>query len=240
MENKVRIALCDDEMLILPHLSAEIKNALFEKNYRPEIITFTSARELLNYLYSGFENDVYFLDIDLPEQDGITLAKKIHIRQPDAIIIYLSAREDLVFDTFPTQPLAFIRKSSFRKDLQAAVNVLTEHLRPSKDTLISFRDDLDHDISVNLTRLQYVQAKEKYQQFVFIDNSLLIRCSIQRVEDALSSYGFIRIHRCFIVNYQYIYRINQNSITLDSGFKLPVSRNRKKEVSSQYMSLSMR
>lgn len=50
----------------------------------------------------------------------------------------------------------------------------------------------------------------------------------------------IRIHQGFLVNPKYIYSINYDTIELDNGFTLPISRSRTKEVKLKYMRYSRR
>lgn len=232
---KVKIAICDDEILLLPQLASIIKAFFHSHNLEAIPQTFSSAAELLNHLYGTQTYDVYFLDIDIPEQDGIMLAEKIKNKNPDALILFVSAKEERVYETFHVQPLAFVRKSNFSDDMRKAMDTVMLHLEKPSDTIITFYDDLGHPILLNLTRIIYVEAKEKYQEIVSIDDRQMIRCSAGKIEQALNPYRFIRIHRGYLVNFQYIYRIDTGKILLDSGEKLPLSRHRKKEVQRLFL-----
>ncbi len=50
------------------------------------------------------------------------------------------------------------------------------------------------------------------------------------LENKLSKYGFIRVHRCYLVNSNYIKSISNYSLTLDNGMQLPVSKSRYREI----------
>ena len=113
----VRVAICDDEILLLPQLSSMIKGFFCTYNLEVSLDTFSTAAGLLEKVYGSQPYDVYFLDIDIPEQDGIMLAEKIHMRQPEAVFLFVSAREERVYDTFQVQPIAFfisLEKLDFR------------------------------------------------------------------------------------------------------------------------------
>ena len=45
----------------------------------------------------------------------------------------------------------------------------------------------------------------------------------------MTSYHFFRIHRGYLVNFRYVYRIDTGHVILDNGEKLPLSRHRRKE-----------
>ena len=172
----------------------------------------------------------------MPEQNGITLAEKIRIQNNNALIVYISAREDMVYDTFSTQPVAFVRKSHFTEDIRNAASTLSRFLEKPKDTIIPFTDELGHTLSLNISRILYVEAKEKYQDIVSIDGKQMIRCSISHLDQALSPFHFFRIHRSFLVNFRYIYRIDNTCVCLDDGQKLPLSRHRRKQVQQLFLS----
>ena len=56
------------------------------------------------------------MDIDLVIQNGINLVKQLKMINADLIVIFISAREDLVFDTFSVEPFQFIRKKHYDQD----------------------------------------------------------------------------------------------------------------------------
>ena len=232
---KIKVAICDDEIILLPQLASVIRDLLRKQKFEADAFTFASAADLLKSLYQRDAYDIFFLDIDMPEQNGIALAEKIRIQNSGALIVYISAREDLVYETFSTQPVAFVRKSHFTEDIRNAAATLSRFLEKPKDTVIPFTDELGHTLSLNLSRILYVEAKEKYQDIVSIDGSQMIRCSISQLEQALSPFHFFRIHRSFLVNFHYIYRIDSTSVCLDDGQKLPLSRHRRKEVQQLFL-----
>ena len=232
---KVRVAICDDEILLLPQLSSMIRGFFREYNLEARPDTFSAAADLLGRLYDSEPYDVYFLDIDIQGEDGIMLAEKIWMKQPNALLLFVSAREERDYDTFQVQPLAFVRKSSFSRDMKKAMETVKKQLKKPEDTEITLCDELGHPILINLTRTIYVEAKEKYQDIVGVNDHQMIRCSITVLENALVPHGFIRIHRGYLVNFRYIYRIDTSQIILDNGQRLPLSRYRKKEVQKRFV-----
>lgn len=235
---KIRIAICDDEILLLPRLAATINNYFLKIGMITETATFSASADLLDSLYNGTVYKIFFLDIDIPEQDGISLAERILEIHPDTLIIFVSAKEELILDTFRVRPLAFVRKSHFSGDMEKAMSVALKHLEEPADTVIPFRDELGHDISLNLTRIIYIEAMGKYQKIISIDGEEMLRCSINDLEAALLPYHFVRIHRSFLVNLKYVYRIDSAQILLDSHQFLPLSRHRRKEIQQAFLKYS--
>lgn len=62
-----------------------------------------------------------------------------------------------------------------------------------------------------------------------------IHSSMNDLEENLKKYGFIRIHKSYIVNSDYIEKISDLALTLSDGETLFISRKRIKEVREEYM-----
>ena len=231
----IPIAICDDEILLLPQLTAVIRDSFNKAGNPVAAESFSTAASLLREIYAGKRYSVYFLDIDIPEQDGISLGEQIMEVQPDAILCFVSAREDMILDTFRVRPLAFVRKSRFSEDMDKALRVILGQIRKpeEKETLIT--DDLGHVHTLFLGRVIYVEAKDKYQNIVSVDGSDLLRIAIRQLEEALVPHHFVRIHRSYLVNLRYVYRIDASEIILDSRVTLPLSRHRRREIQEAFL-----
>ena len=82
-----KIAICDDEPL---HIE-KIRNILLDE----ETETYTSPTVLLNTIFSGKRYDVLFLDIMMPEIDGISLARELRELDGDMLIVFIKAKLNL-------------------------------------------------------------------------------------------------------------------------------------------------
>ena len=70
--------------------------------------------------------DLYFLDIDMPDTDGIAYARKIKNKAPHARIIFVSYRNDLVFDALHIFQFSFIRKEFLHEELMMVLKRINE------------------------------------------------------------------------------------------------------------------
>ena len=87
----MRIAICDDETKILDMVSSHI-NKYSKENGKSEfeILTFNSARTLLNCIDNGDTFDIFFLDVYIGDEMGTTLARKIREKNIESPIIFLT------------------------------------------------------------------------------------------------------------------------------------------------------
>lgn len=230
MQTVISIAICDDEILLLPYLSSAIRNAFRERGFPVELHTFSAARDLLAGVEAGAAYTVAFLDIDLPEMDGIALSASLTALSPDTVCVYVSAKEDRVFDALHTHPFAFVRKSCFQSDLDSAVEDIALHLTPPEDRLCLITDALGWTYPLNVDRTLYVEAQDKYLRVVRQDGRDLIRYTLSELERDLNGHRFLRIHKSYLVNYRFIHQLKAGQVELADGAALPLSRYRAAEV----------
>ena len=83
-------------------------------------------------------------------------------------------------------------------------------------------------ISLLLSEIYYLEVQNHDVLFVTQNDTWKIRGKLGDYEKAYESYGFVRIHRGFLVNLAYVTRLKEREIYLVDGSSLPVSRTREK------------
>ena len=155
----MRIAICEDDSYFLNY-SSKIIQACFAA-YQPDCVidSFSDSSILFKTLTSHNLYDVLFLDIDMPQIDGITIGSFLKKAEADAFIIYLSGREDLVFDTFETRPFSFLPKNQFQQKIRSTVASVCIACQ-QKQTLVSFFIGGTH-YQWDLKKLVYIECCNK-------------------------------------------------------------------------------
>ncbi len=107
-------AIVEDEEVFLKRTRELLANTFKEKNVDVAFDFFMSGEELLPMIEQHFHYDIIFLDIEMPGMDGISVCRRIKEIAPDALVVFISNKESLVFQTFEVQPFRFIRKSELK------------------------------------------------------------------------------------------------------------------------------
>lgn len=113
----MKVICVDDEQLVLNlvvHLCKLIPQVSFVKG-------FTEANEALEYLKNN-QADFAFLDIDMPEMNGIQLAVKIKELQPDMSIVFLTGYSDYAVEAFKIHANGYLLKPIVREKLEEEIN----------------------------------------------------------------------------------------------------------------------
>ena len=235
----IKIAILDDNKTALMISTSAVEAFLKEKNVEYKLFSFSNP---LNFLASAKEEkfDLSFLDIDMPEMNGLEVANQLSEIAKNGQIIFLSQREDLVFECLKFHPFGFIRKSKLIDDFSLMMNQYFQTISnaESDETKIEFIDKTK-TVSFKIKEIVYIEGDRNYQTVVLKDKtSQSIRVPLGSLEEKLQAHGFIRIHKGYLLNYLYIRSIEGEEIRLTTGVSLPMSKKRKDEIMKQYLAIS--
>ena len=230
----IRIAICDDEPIALQMLSERITRALAGQEL--SVSCFSSGSALRESLLSNHSFDVLFLDINMPDVNGIYLARHIRPLLGDALLIFVSSQDDAVFDSFAAEPFRFLRKSRLDAELPQLSRDLLVKLQERGEQHLSLRYRKSF-IRVDPLRILYLESKGKVQEIHLFEQLIEVNYRMKELEALLEPYGFLKPHNSFLVNYRFISSIRPTELVLDGGIRLPVSKHRLKETKEQYLNL---
>lgn len=108
----MKIYICDDEEKILQDLSVLV-NACCPESM---ISSFSSGKELVNNLYKQ-NCDILLLDIDMPEINGMEVAKELSNLSRKPILVFITSHDELVYQSFQYHPFGFIHKRFYKEEL---------------------------------------------------------------------------------------------------------------------------
>ena len=233
----IKVAVCDDEKEALVVIVGAIRQCTQGQGLSAMIETFTSPMRLEKKMREEMY-DLLFLDIDMPECDGISVAQKCRAINREAEIIFVSSREERVFDAFSVNPFGFVRKNHFISDIAAAIKLYAEKM--SGQSYAAERVALpSHKGTVQLviSQISYIEGSGVYQEVHLAQGEPLVEvCSrMAALEEQLEPFGFLRIHKGYLVNYAAIWRIDTETLTLNDGTTLPISRRQRAQTKQRYL-----
>ena len=224
----------------------ELKYFLNEEKEIKLIEEFESPLDTLNFLEKNMI-DVVFLDINMPDMNGINLGKIISKIHPEVKIIFITAYKDYAVDAFEVKAFDYLLKpyseERIRNLLKSLVstksvdNILNRNTSLKKITI-----NMDEKIYVlSLTDVDYIEANEK--ETLIFDNKkrYVSKIKISKWEEMLEGYNFYRCHRSYIINLDKIVEIEQwfNSSWIiklkNYSTTIPVSRNNIKELKELFL-----
>lgn len=232
------IIVCDDDKAARGIIANAVQAGFSELGVETETTLCSSGMELRNQMSSGCF-DLLFLDIDMPGINGIQLGKQLRDEGKEIDIIYVSNREDKVFDSLKVEPVGFIRKSHLIEDIPDVLQRYWKHYGKRKMGKMLVVETKERIISVLLKDVMYIEGARNCQLLYLWgwDTPCQVRRNLKELEEELAQDGFIRVHKGFLVNYDYIRLIEQDNILLTNGNRVPLSRRKLQEVKSRFLQL---
>lgn len=228
-----KAAICEDEVQTLQFIQRKL-NILFQNTDLPfQFQAFDNPISLKDALGNGESFDLFFLDIEMPQIDGLSLAKKIRTLNPEALIIFISNKEELVFQSFEVRPFRFLRKNHFEEELPGLIRDLKKALSPKKSPSLVLKNGSEM-ITISISDLIYVEAMRKECLFHTTSKIITLKYKLSDISKELIPYGFIQSHRSFLINYRYIFSISRDGISLDNKEVVPVGRTHLEQVKSEF------
>lgn len=234
------IAIIDDDPTTRAYLENALRRAFEARMFPVETAAFSDGDAFLAAAETRQSFDAVFVDIEMPGLDGIEVCRRLNRLSPDTCIVFVSNREELVFDAFEVTPFRFIPKARLEDMLPEVVRALVARLRSRPARTLTLSDASGQIFSIPLNDVVYVEARNKTSRIVGKSGETLLRCGFSEVESHLPTECFIKIHRSYIVNASCIFLIGKQSVSLTNREELPMSRNRSAEVRAAFLQYARR
>jgi two-component system, LytTR family, response regulator len=196
---------------------------------------FKSADEALVFLEKE-PIDILFLDIDMPGINGLELRKKA---TEVPVCIYISGHADYAIESFELETLDFIVKplrfERFEKTMQRIAQFMEMKQKATLFELSFGTDTLCiksglEQTNVKIADVLYLEALKDYTLVVTSQKKHCIWSNIGTVLKQVLFADFVRIHRSFSVQKQYVATKMATKIFLSNGFEIPVGRSYKENL----------
>lgn len=215
----LRCAIVDDEPLALGLLESYVNKTPFLELAGK----YSSAVHAMKGL-PGQEVDLLFLDIQMPELNGLEFSKMVDVRTR---IVFTTAFGQYAIDGYRVNALDYLLKPiSYVDFLQAANKALQWfELTQKTEEIESIFVKSDYKlVQVNLKKILYIEGLKDYVK-IYTDDSpkpILSLMSMKAMEELLPNNRFIRVHRSFIVQKDKIRIVDRGRIVFDKTY-IPIS-----------------
>jgi DNA-binding LytR/AlgR family response regulator len=234
-------AICEDEKDIAAYIEKTLANEFGKHNIQVEFDIFNDGKRLLEMIDEHYHFDMVFMDIEMPEIDGISICRRIRQTNEDSLVVFISNKDELVFSTFEVQPFRFVRKSHYDSILPELIDALDSELKRRNPSIIQVVEPRSRDIfSFDVSKIMYVEAQGKNCLIHSVGDVTEIKIFLSEIERLLSEYEFIKPHRSYLVNYSYISSIKKDNIELSNKELIPISRNRTEAVKHEFITYTNR
>lgn len=213
----IKIAICDDDITSIETLKQHITtypNACFK------IETFLSGSALLSYEDSF---DIIFLDIDMPNINGIETAKQLRKKDKKVLLIYITNYSDYSVFAFAVHAFSYLLKPVSQQQVHQQLKEVFEYRNPFEITSLTF-ETKEGVIHVKKDEILYFEYLNRKIYMYTKDMCYTLNGKISTLEKELELDGFYSPHKSFLVNMLAIYSIKGNDIYLSNQKTIPLSQ----------------
>lgn len=215
----MKIKIIDDDMQFIDYLTKKLKDQL-------DNVVIDGSTSFKN----EYDYDIYFLDIDMPV-NGIEIARKIKSYNDNMIVIFVSFRDDLIFEALQTFPYYFLRKKYIEEELIIIIDRI-------KKLFINDKIDIYYkgsNISLEISKIFYIEKNGQYTHIVTKNNIYVVKHSMKYYEKRLPIEMFGYVSQSFLANYHYVEKENNQYVLMKNNCITYYSRGRRKNFLDHYL-----
>lgn len=222
----MRIAIVENEEKERNHYCELLKE--YEKENagtKNEVFLFDNGFDFIEKYPSDL--DCIFMDIDMPQINGMETSKKIREIDPDVIIIFVTNLPQFAIDGYKVQALDFLLKPFRYIDLKVELEKIKRYRETKIKTKSLWITQKGNTKRIQLDDIIYIEVIHHDVIIHTLNDEVKFRGSLTAIEEKLDELTFERIGNSFIVNLRFVEGIVKGECKLTGNIYLPISRNNK-------------
>jgi two-component system, LytTR family, response regulator len=237
-----RILVADDE----PLARAMVSGLLRED---PEIETIVECGDAseVRHAIERLRADIVFLDVEMPEVDGIEIATDLSVENP--VVVFVTAYSNYATQAFDVRAADYVLKPFTDRRFREAVRRAKERVleRRSRDTKNAVGEPAaaydtrlvvkegDRTLHLHTADIVWIEAQDYYVRVHTTSGRHMVRVPLSTLEARLDPRRFMRVHRAALINLEAVRTATERdglALTMLDGATIGVSRARRRAISS--------
>lgn len=235
----MKIVICDDDSNMREILQSKIERTCREIGLDCQIDCCSSGEEVLR---APQMPDLLFLDIQMPEKDGMYVARELRCRRWETILIFVTALSEYVYDAFDVGAFHYLVKPFEDEKFSQVLRKAVEEYEGRK---VSANGKRVQETDTILIRQGSVSSAVPIDSIIYAE-VFNRKITLHTTNGDMEYYGkltelsqrvgdsFYRTHRAYLVNLKYVEKYDATTIWMERGIAL-VSKKQFAGFVKQYM-----
>lgn len=230
----MKVLIVDDDIdfayLLKDNLSTHFSGITDETTF--DMITEQFSKVALKKHY-----DLIFLDIGLPNNDGIELAKTIRKDGICNTIIFVSLHQHLVHNSLTARPFFFVRKNNYLKDLDLLYELLDETF--NEQEYVSFKWQ-GKNYMIKIHSIIFIESSNQSLTIHTTEKNYYTSMNLKDFFKQLNPTYFVQIHKSYIINLRHLTNHTSLLVEMVGKRKLNIGRSYKQDFMKKYKEFLIR
>lgn len=227
------IGLCDDDVIDRNFIKFCLDKYSTVNNMEYELYEYENGEDLIADL-PNHQFDVFLLDIYMHNMSGIEVAEAIRERDKEVLIVFITSSKDYAMEGYRVHAVDYLLKPiSYERICETMEWIL--HNRKVDSKVIEILSNRVR-MKIKVATIMYAEVfntvcvlhttQDEYRTYITLDEL----CSL------LEDDRFVRCHRSFLVNMDYVDKIEEHNFILKNLTMVPIGRKNCTEVKRTYYS----
>lgn len=227
------LAICENEKVQAQFIQKILQEYAEANKLHFYLPIFESAEAFLFEYAENKEVDLLFLDIQMNEMDGLSLADTLRQQLDQVKIIFITGLTEHIGEGYRVAASDYLIKPIKKEQLFTVVErVLNSVPKESSYLIINYEDE---QIKVAAESIICAEIMGRELFIRTIERDYLIKSTMQELAKQLDEEQFIQTNRSWLVNCQHIERVKKTEVIMDNGMEIPISRRNSKVVTQAFI-----
>ncbi|WP_300528416.1 LytR/AlgR family response regulator transcription factor [Peptacetobacter sp.] len=229
----VNIVICENDKNDQEFVKAKVVEILDDLNIEYEIKVYNSGDDLLE----GYDKytDIILLDIQMDGLDGMETARKIREFDDNVEIIFITSFVEYALEGYEVNAYRYLLKPVKDENLRTSlINCLNDRNFVKRSIVIK---EGDTRIKISLKDIMYIEVQGNDITVHTLKDTYRTKGTMSNFETEINSNMFVRCHKSYLVNLEYIKSIKRYTSILVNDEEVPLSRNKYKEIKDRFFEM---
>ena len=231
----INVAICDDEKYDREQLENVITKYFTHHQIKYHLDLFVSGEEFCSLGHNMAKYDVVFLDISMGGINGMEVAYKIRAVKSNTYIVFVTGFINYIFEGYKVDAIRYIMKDKLAVSVVECLDAIISKMNTNRNKIeILF---IEGKRQLYIDQIFYIESQKHKLFFEIFDiesGTYNMYEKLDNLEQKYKEYGFLRIHKSYLVNMKYITKIVSYKAILISGLEIPIPKQRYQAVKEAF------
>lgn len=227
----MRIAVCDDDKIFLRIVEVQVRDYFTRLGTGIELELFIGAEDFWER-FDSLPFDIVILDIIMPKQTGIELARRVYQRCRNCVIAFFTSSPDYAVEGYGVNAVGYLLKPATQRQMDELLAKCVERYQENRPASVVFKSG-GSTRNIDADRILYLESRNKQVLVHCADETLMFSGKLSDLLERLPP-GFVQTHKSYIANLLHVTALSREDMLTDDGRRVPISRQFHKEASRYY------